>query len=353
MQKYEAHEFAERTAAETLKHQQQVAKDAREDATGRRITELYGKAADQLGSEHSAVRIAGLYGLERLAQDHCDPRLRQMIVNVISAYLRMPARQQTDEGLPADEQEAAVRSIALDILFKHLGGVPRRGVWTEHDDYWGLLDLNLSEASLPDFNFTGFRLRSARFDGTDFTGAVLFGNGEFARSARFSNARFRKGADFNNLQVAHRAHFDYARFDGQVLFYNCQFTHTILLPWAKFDAPLAFENCYFARAAHFYRAEYRGGIEILNSELRGTLSLGGAQIHSRIHLAGNEFSDLDSLDANYTAGETNRIPPWVTLGEGEYNIDHELPDGLVVEATAERPGDDSAHKWGRLVHITE
>jgi hypothetical protein len=58
------------------------------DATERRITELYTKAADQLGSDQAPVRLAGLYALERLA--HSTVEHRQTIVDVICAYLRMP-----------------------------------------------------------------------------------------------------------------------------------------------------------------------------------------------------------------------------------------------------------------------
>jgi hypothetical protein len=58
------------------------------DATERRVTELYTKAADQLGSDKAPVRLAGLYALERLAQD--NPSQRQTIVNVVCAYLQMP-----------------------------------------------------------------------------------------------------------------------------------------------------------------------------------------------------------------------------------------------------------------------
>ncbi len=39
------------------------------DATERRITELYTKAVEQLGSDKAPVRLGGLYALERLAQD--------------------------------------------------------------------------------------------------------------------------------------------------------------------------------------------------------------------------------------------------------------------------------------------
>jgi hypothetical protein len=79
LQKYEAHQLAER-----------VAEAGERDATARRITDLYAKAVDQLGSDQAPVRLGGLYALERLAQDNPDPLLRQTVVNVICAYLRMP-----------------------------------------------------------------------------------------------------------------------------------------------------------------------------------------------------------------------------------------------------------------------
>jgi hypothetical protein len=68
----------------TEKSQQAVEYDAAE----RRITELYGKAVQRLGSDKAPVRLGGLHALERLAQD--NPGQRQTIVDVICAYLRMP-----------------------------------------------------------------------------------------------------------------------------------------------------------------------------------------------------------------------------------------------------------------------
>jgi hypothetical protein len=62
------------------------------------VTELYTKAADQLGSDKAPVRLAGLYALERLAQD--NPSQRQTIVNVICAYLQMPYT--TPEATPVE-----------------------------------------------------------------------------------------------------------------------------------------------------------------------------------------------------------------------------------------------------------
>jgi hypothetical protein len=57
------------------------------DAAERRVTELYTKAGDQLGNDKAAVRLAGLYALERLAQD--NPTQRQTIVNVKDVITRL------------------------------------------------------------------------------------------------------------------------------------------------------------------------------------------------------------------------------------------------------------------------
>jgi hypothetical protein len=67
------------TRERALAHQQH-------DAAERRLTELYLKAVEQLGSPQAAVRHGGLYALERVAQD--NPRQQQTVVNVICAYLR-------------------------------------------------------------------------------------------------------------------------------------------------------------------------------------------------------------------------------------------------------------------------
>jgi hypothetical protein len=61
------------------------------------MTELYGKVANQLGSDKALVRLAGLCALERFAQDNADQR--QAMVNIVCAYLRMPYQP----GEPADE----------------------------------------------------------------------------------------------------------------------------------------------------------------------------------------------------------------------------------------------------------
>ena len=75
---------------------------AEQDRTYER--ELYAKAVEQLGHEKAPVRLGALYSLERLAED--KPERRQIIVDVICAYLRMPFSPTAPATKP--EPEAAV-----------------------------------------------------------------------------------------------------------------------------------------------------------------------------------------------------------------------------------------------------
>ncbi|MGH8883048.1 MAG: hypothetical protein ACRD0P_37860, partial [Stackebrandtia sp.] len=79
----------QRLAERIHQHAEQVARDSKEDATERRVTELYTQAVEQLGHDKAAVRLGGLYALDRLGTNH--PEHRQTITDVICAYLRMPA----------------------------------------------------------------------------------------------------------------------------------------------------------------------------------------------------------------------------------------------------------------------
>jgi hypothetical protein len=120
-------------------HQEIATQNTDFDATERRITELYTKAVEQLGSDKAPVRFGGLYALERLAQD--NPGQRQTIVNVICAYLRMPFTEtptrpaaRTPESISTEientvtsqidedtwQQEKEVRVTAQRILSVHL-----------------------------------------------------------------------------------------------------------------------------------------------------------------------------------------------------------------------------------------
>jgi hypothetical protein len=51
---------------------ERVAEHNRDDAAAWRVTDLYAKAVEQLGSGKAVIRHGGLYALERVAQDNPD-----------------------------------------------------------------------------------------------------------------------------------------------------------------------------------------------------------------------------------------------------------------------------------------
>jgi Pentapeptide repeats (9 copies) len=194
------------------------------DATERRITELYTKAADQLGSDKAPVRLAGLHALERLAQN--TPEQRQTIVDVICAYLRMPYRP-PDEQPPAEDapteahtryeqrhQELQVRLTAQRILTTHLKPNAVATFWTN-------IDLDLTEAHLRTFDLTDCHVRTARFDWAYFAEEVSFSGTHFTGDASFTDAQFDDYAWFGRAQFGGDAWFGgvssdlrFMRFDG-------------------------------------------------------------------------------------------------------------------------------------------
>ena len=233
-------EHQERIAATAKAHQERVAAATEVDAAERRITELYTKAADQLGSDKAPVRLAGLYALERLANG--NPTQRQTIVSVISAYLRMPYRspdrrdgdepteREADSTLrPASPvprqrgqiqwmaEERQVRLTAQRILATHLRPDPPETLAPD-SRFWGSLptgdlDVDLTGAELSDFNFAGCRIRSALFGGATFTGEARFDIAVFRGDAIFDAAVFADGAFFERATFLRSASFKGTDFD--------------------------------------------------------------------------------------------------------------------------------------------
>jgi hypothetical protein len=194
--------------------------DVRHDATERRITDLYSKAADQLGSEKAAVRLAGIYSLERLAQD--NPALRQTVVSLLCAYLRMPSED-------SSEQEIEVRATAQHVFTTHL----RPG----SDTYWAGIDLNLTGAMLHYFDLQDAWLRHGRFGGAEFAGRAWFNRARFDGVAIFGGAKFEKSASFDSVRFGAEARFRDAEFGRAAGFENAEFVEAPSFTGATFAEP--------------------------------------------------------------------------------------------------------------------
>jgi hypothetical protein len=175
------------------------------DANERRLTELYGKAADQLGSDKAPVRLAAVYALERLAQD--EPRHRQTVVNLLCAYLRMPYEPGDS---PEARQESQVRDALRDVLETHLQPAVQ-------DRFWPDIDLKLNGAVLEYFWFRDCEAREVNFRFAVFHEIAAFRGSRFTGRAYFQGARFTGTADLRRIAFE-RGSFHNVQFEGDVDF---------------------------------------------------------------------------------------------------------------------------------------
>ncbi|WP_143073513.1 pentapeptide repeat-containing protein [Actinokineospora terrae] len=212
-------------AADAKAHQDRMAAITEKDGVERRITDLYTKAADQLGSDKAPVRMAGLYALERLAQD--NPGHRQTVVNVYCAYLRMPydpplgslpeGGDLLDHRQRLEERE--VRRAVQRILLLHLRPQTPESFWPD-------MDLGLTGAVLIDFDLDRCRIRSStfalatfkhrtNFTGTEFGSYAWFRSATFTDDVRFDGARFGGLANFTEVTFQRSATFAGAEFHDE------------------------------------------------------------------------------------------------------------------------------------------
>jgi hypothetical protein len=295
---------------------EQVARITEHDATERRITELYTKAAEQLGSDKAPVRLAGLYALERLAQD--NPTQRQTIVNVLCAYLRMPydlpgkppSGDATDmlAAMHREKvQEREVRLTAQAILATHLrpGDNPTQPIST----FWPDTDLQLGGAMLIGFTLTECHVRVAIFAAAKFVGRASFVDSQFTDVASFERAVFNDGVEFMDVQF-HRVSFSKAQFQALADFHSAAFIDTNAYGGASFSGAAftggaLFEESRFGGTAdfsnvHFANADPDGGACFAGMRFDGLTLFRGVQFDAapnfeRVHGAGFRDGQLDGL----------------------------------------------------------
>ena len=253
------------------------------DATERRITELYTTAVEQLGSDQASVRSGGLRALELLAQD--NPAHRQAIVNVICAYLRMPfsptapaskpepgaGEGQKEPGTESEtrtagigdtwRQERRVRLTAQRILAEHLRddrAKDHQSTDPPSSRFWKNIRLDLTGATLIDFNLVNGVMADANFRRAAFAGDASFSGAAFTGDARFAEAAFTGDASFREAAFSGDASFGGAAFTGDALFGEAAFTGDALFGEAAFSRGALFGEAAFSRGAGFRRAAFGG-----------------------------------------------------------------------------------------------
>ena len=203
------------------------------------LTQRYSSAADQMGHVKAAVRLAGVTAMARLADDW--EQQRQMCVDVLCAYLRMPcdtsdAHQYAEEGqvrktvmrlIANHVKEKGVSGISWSNLDFDLSGSVLEGVWFDEAAFSGVVSfIGATFSSVAWFELATFS-SEASFIGATFSSQTSFGEATFSGWARFIGATFSGGAWFELATFSSVASFGEATFSGETSFDGATFSSVV------------------------------------------------------------------------------------------------------------------------------
>lgn len=264
-------------------------------------TDRYSKAAEQLGHAEAPVRLAGLYALEELAQNNFT--LRQTIVNVISAYLRMPytppendqnssSPADTDTAAPSDGQEhhpreeLQVRLTAQRILAAHLRYPPAtRGRWWQHAasppcEFWPGIRLDLTGAALHELDFQQCQVHHASFVRATFSGLTQFNGATFVDLADFSWATAKDEVSFKGAAFDGYAAFGAATFEDLTDFSQVTFNKDTMFGATTLGIA-SFNNATFTGEGWFHETTFTFSPSFRGAEFVGEANFAGATLGTK------------------------------------------------------------------------
>ena len=137
------------------------------------ITERFTRAIEQLGKDKMAIRLGGIYALERLAKD--SEKDHGPIMEVLTAYVRENApRQEEDTQNCAKKPPTDIQAILTVIGRRKTTDIRK------FDDILDLTNTQLAGADLLQANLVGVNLGmanldKARLNGADLNNAILTG----------------------------------------------------------------------------------------------------------------------------------------------------------------------------------
>ncbi len=281
----------EKTLREQGKHLDRTLAEQREqldrtlaEQRTRTLNERFATAAEQLGSDKPAVRLAGVYAMAGLAGDWEENR--QTCVDVLCAYLRMPYEPDPGQDAPEPQRLAfqairEVRHTVIRVIAAHL----RK-------------DAAVSWQGL-DFDFTG-----VVFDGGDFTSVHFSGGTVYFDDVQFPDKVHFGGAHFSGGEV----YFCFVQFSGGPVYFNgAQFSGaTVYFNDAQFSgSEVNFSNAQFSGGeVHFGGAEFSGGKVCFNDAhfSGGTVNFGAADFGGGFGGAQFSGSEVDFNGAHFSGG---------------------------------------------------
>jgi uncharacterized protein YjbI with pentapeptide repeats len=311
-----------------------------DDATQRRITELYTKAVEELGHDKAPVRLGGLYALERLAQDQSVHR--QTVVDIICAYLRMPFQPPADavpgpSGTTADpsldgppvpqpidvrlqnggRQELQVRITAQRLLESHLTVPDDNAIGLSNERHWPGIRIDLAGAVLVGFRFYRCCADYADFRGARFTGDTTFTGARFSNWAGFSGAEFSGPASFDEVQFGAEARlvgaelektkFGRVKFSGPAEDDDEDEESTAKVAVAefegtKFGGDAKFDRAQFHGVAWFSEAEFGVAALFLEAQFNGSAWFDRAQFYDVAFSHAKFCREAHFFGAKFTRG---------------------------------------------------
>ena len=169
------------------------------------LNERYQQGAEMLGSDVLAVRLAGIYALQRLAEEH--PRQYHIqIMRLFCAFARHPTRddgvetKSEGDGEPRLRQDVQAVMDAISICHARQGGL----------ELAAIVRLDLRGADLPGARLFKACLSRANLSMANLAGANLIGAG--LAGADFGRANL-EGATLSGADLS-RAGFDRAELSG-------------------------------------------------------------------------------------------------------------------------------------------
>ncbi|MEV0280876.1 pentapeptide repeat-containing protein [Streptomyces sp. NPDC050610] len=267
-------------------------------ADASQLAERYVSAAEQLGHEQAAVRLAGVYALARLADDWEEQR--QVCINVLCAYLRMPYDpDSTAPGHRVGDRE--VRLTIISVIRDHLRD-PSSG------DTWCAYDLDFTGATFDggDLSASYFQGK-ARFNRAIFSeGAVIFDKAVFSGGdVDFSGAHFSGGTvSFAHVRFCENVRLDFTNaifLAGRVTFVGAGFSDSFVsfIGVRVIGGQLDFYAASFSgRLIDFAGAEFQDGSTCF-SEAK---FLGGSVSFTQVEFGGGR---ADFSFAEFVGGEVS------------------------------------------------
>jgi hypothetical protein len=273
------------------------------------------------------VRLAGLYALERLGQDNA--RLRQTVIDVICAYLRMPyappisvlARvdlNQIADDVPRPrqtqskrEQELNIRNAAQKILREHTKLPPNTQRRDEPDTYWrspqgARMNLDVSGATLVGLDLIGCHI-----------GDFFLGGAHILGNAYLQLVEIHGGASLSGVEFHGTVKLVGARFHSWTIFKESTFYDDVQMNGAMFYGLADFDESEFLKSADLTNAQFRGAATMRTARFRRTPRLEGTLVKPA----------SSSPPTFPTEGWNISLPPGWHLGtEADHGLYHVISD---------------------------